>query len=110
MIGPRGSLTTRRITAYWGVLAAAALTTLVAATVAAALAVFAAQALPLAARHDLAVAPGTSLAISGPASRDQITADGAQLRRLIGTALPRVPLRFYQATWSDPLGLVPGES
>jgi FtsX-like permease family len=108
VIGPRGSLTTRRITAYWGVLAAAALTTLVAATVAAALGVFAAQALPLAARHDLAVAPGTSLAISGPASRDQITEDGTQLRRLIGTALPRVPLRFYQATWSDPLGLVPG--
>jgi FtsX-like permease family protein len=109
VISPRGSLTTRRVTAYWGVLAAAALTTLVAATVAAALAVFAAQALPLAARHDLAVAPGTSLAISGPASRDQIAADGTQLRQLIGTALPGVPLRFYQATWSDPLGLVPGE-
>jgi hypothetical protein len=108
VIGPRGSLATRRITAYWGVLAAAALTTLVAATVAAALGVFAAQALPLAARHDLAVAPGTSLAISGPASRDQITEDGTQLRRLIAAALPRVPLRFYQATWSDPLGLVPG--
>jgi FtsX-like permease family len=108
VISPRGSLTTRRVTAYWGVLAAAALTALVAATVAAALAVFAAQALPLAARHDLAVAPGTSLAISGPASRDQIAADGTQLRQLIGAALPGVPLRFYQASWSDPLGLVPG--
>jgi hypothetical protein len=108
VISPRGPLTTRRVTAYWGVLAAAALTTLVAATVAAALAVFAAQALPLAARHDLAVARGTSLAISGPASRDQVTTDGAQLRQLIGGALPGVPLRFYQAAWSDPLGLVSG--
>jgi ABC-type antimicrobial peptide transport system permease subunit len=98
----------RRVTAYWGVLAAAALATLVAATVAAALAVFAAQALPLAARHDLAVAQGTSLAISGPASRDQVTADGTQLRQLIGAALPGVPLRFYQGAWSDPLGLVSG--
>jgi hypothetical protein len=108
VISPRGSLTTRRVTAYRGVLAAAALTTLVAATVAAALAVFAMQALPLAARHDLAAAPGTALAVSGPASRDQVTIDGTQLRQLIGAALPGVPLRFYQGAWSDPLGLVPG--
>jgi ABC-type antimicrobial peptide transport system permease subunit len=102
-------VTTRRITAYCGVLAAAALTTLVAATVAAALAVFAAQALPLAARHDLAVAQDTSLAISGPASRDEVGQDGARLRAMIATALPGIPLSFYQAAWSDPLGLVPGE-
>jgi ABC-type antimicrobial peptide transport system permease subunit len=101
-------VTTRRITAYWGVLAAAALTTLVAATVAAALAVFAAQALPLAARHDLAVAQDTSLAMSGPASRDEVSPDGARLRAMIATALPGIPLSFYQAAWSDQLGLVPG--
>ncbi|HEX4832062.1 MAG TPA: FtsX-like permease family protein, partial [Trebonia sp.] len=96
------------MTAYPGVLAAAALTTLVAGCVAAALAVFGGQALPLAAGHDLTTAPGTSLAASGPASADQLTADGQQLRRLIAAALPGTPLGFYQAQWSDPLGLVPG--
>ena len=48
MISPRGPMATRRMTAHWVVLAAAALTTLVAAAVAATLAVFAGQALPLA--------------------------------------------------------------
>ena len=47
------------MTAYWGVLTAAALTTLVVAAVAAAIAVFMGQALPLAVQHDLATAPGT---------------------------------------------------
>ena len=97
----------RRMTAYWGVLGAAALTTLAAATVAAALAVFGGQALPISARHDLTTAPGTSVAVFGPASLSQLTADGQQLRQSIGAALPGTPLTFYQAEWSDPLGLVP---
>src|SRR5215469_15662801 len=96
------------MTAYWGVLGAAALTTLVAATVAAALAVFGGQGLPTAARHDLTTAQGTSLAISGPASAAQLAPDGQQLRQSISAALPGTPLGFYQAEWSDPLGLVSG--
>jgi hypothetical protein len=95
--------------AYWGVLGAAALTTLVAATIAAALAVFGGQALPIAAQHDLTTAQGTSLAVSGPASSlGQLATDGQQLRQAITAALPGTPLSFYQGEWSDPLGLVPG--
>src|ERR1700684_3493821 len=61
----RGPLAVRRMTAHWVVLAAAALTTLVAAAVGAALAAFAGQALPQAVRHDLVVAPGTSVVAAG---------------------------------------------
>src|SRR5581483_9028017 len=95
------------MSAYRGVLGAVALTTLVAAAVGAALAVFAGQALPIAARHDLAVAPGTTVTAAGPASQSQLASDGQQLRQSIGAAVG-VPLSFYQAAWSDPLGLVPG--
>ena len=57
-MNPRGPLSMRRMSAHWVVLAAAALTTLVAAAVGAALAAFAGQALPQAVRHDLVIAPG----------------------------------------------------
>ena len=67
--------------AYWGVLAAAALTTLVAAAVAAAIAVFMGQALPLAVQHDLSTAPGTAMSVTalvnGPS---QAASGGATLR------------------------------
>lgn len=94
--------------AHWVVLAAAALTTLVAAALATALAVFAGQALPLAVRHDLAAASGTSLTLSGPVGPDQSAPDNAALGGVIRSALHRVPFSFYQADWSDPLGLVAG--
>ena len=64
-MNPRGPLSLRRMSAHWVVLAAAALTALVAAAVAAALAVFAFEALPQAVRHDLVVAQGTSMDVSG---------------------------------------------
>ena len=64
-MNPRGPLSLRRMSAHWVVLAAAALTTLVAAAVGAALAAFAGQALPQAVRHDLVVAPGTSMVVAG---------------------------------------------
>ena len=67
--------------AYWVVLAAAALTTLVAAALATALAVFAGQALPLALRHDLANSSGTSLTLSGPVGPGQSAPDNAALAR-----------------------------
>ena len=96
------------MTAHWVVLAAAALTTLVAAAVGAALAAFAGQALPQAVRHDLSVAPGTSLAATGAVGSAQYRPVTAALKSAIGEALPGVPFGFWQASWSDPLGFVPG--
>jgi hypothetical protein len=109
VINPRGTLSTRRMTAHWVVLAAAALTTLVAAAVAAALAVFAGQALPLAVRHDLSVASGTAISVSGPVASGQTSASSQGLRTAIGHALHGVPFSFDAASWSDPLSLVPGK-
>jgi FtsX-like permease family len=107
-MAPPRSLVARRVGAYWVVLTAAALTTLVAAALAAALAVFAGQALPLALRHDLAAAPGTSLTLSGTVGPHQTAQDNAALGGVIRSALHGVPFSFYQADWSDPLGLVAG--
>ena len=109
MISPRGPLATRRMTAHWIVLAAAALTTLVTAAVAAALTVFTGQALPPAVRHDLAAAPGTPLSITALVSGPSQAARGsAALRSRLAAAMPGVPFSFQEAFWSDPLGLVPG--
>jgi FtsX-like permease family len=107
-MAPPRSLTARRMGAYWVVLTAAALTTLVAAALATALAVFAGQALPLALRHDLAAAPGTSLILSGAVGPHQAAPDNAALAGVIRSTLHQVPFSFYQADWSDPLGLVAG--
>jgi ABC-type antimicrobial peptide transport system permease subunit len=95
--------------AHWVVVAAAALTILVAATVAAALTVFAGQALPQAVRHDLAIAPGTALSISTLVSdKGQAATGSAALRSQIAAAMPGIPFSLDSAFWSDPLGLVPG--
>src|SRR5215470_14111967 len=96
------------MTAHWVVIAAAVLTTLVAAAVGAALAAFAGQALPHAARHDLSVAAGTSLTIQGPVTGGQAGPAARELHEAIGAALPGVPFGFWSASWSNPLGLVPG--
>jgi hypothetical protein len=106
--GVRGPLTVRRLTAHWAVLAAAALTTLVAAAVGAALAAFAGQALPQAVRHDLVVAPGTSLAAAGKFVSGSPAQTSAALRSSIATALDGVPFGFWAAIRSDPLGFVAG--
>ncbi len=108
MIQPRGNLSARRVTAHWVVLAAATLTTLVAAAVGAGLAVFTGQALPLAVRHDLSVAPGTALAIAGPIDNGQPAATTSSLHTAVLQSLGKVPFGFWSATWSDPLDLVPG--
>ena len=108
VINPRGTLSTRRMTAHWVVLAAATLTTLVAAATVAALALFADQALPLAVRHNLSVAPGTALTIAGPVSNDATAATASTLRKAIGQSLGGVRFGFWSGTWSDPLDLVPG--
>jgi ABC-type antimicrobial peptide transport system permease subunit len=97
------------MTAHWTVLAAAALTALVAATVAAALTVFAGQALPQAVKHDLVIAPGTALSVTTLVSDPSQAAEGsAALRSRIAAAMPGIPFSFNQALWSDPLGLVAG--
>ncbi len=109
VFSPRGPMAARRMTAYWGVLAAAALTTLVAAAVAAAVAVFMGQALPLAVQHDLSTAPGTDMSVSALVNdTSQASSGGATLRSKIAAAMPGVPFTFQSASWSDPLELVPG--
>ena len=109
VFSPRGPMAARRMTAYWGVLAAAALTTLVTAAVAAAVAVFVGQALPLAVQHDLSTAPGTDMSVTALVnSRSQASSGGATLRSQIAAAMPGVPFSFQSASWSDPLELVPG--
>jgi hypothetical protein len=96
------------MTAHWVVLAAAALTTLVAAAVGAALAAFAGQALPQAVRHDLVVAPGTTLAAAGSFGSGNPAQTSAALRSSIAAGLGGVPFSFWQGTWSDPLGFLAG--
>jgi FtsX-like permease family protein len=104
----RGPLAVRRMSAHWVVLAAAALTTLVAAAVGAALAAFAGQALPQAVRHDLVVAPGTTLAAAGSFGSGNPAQTSAALRSSIAAGLGGVPFSFWQGTWSDPLGFLAG--
>jgi hypothetical protein len=96
------------MTAHWVVLAAAALTTLVAATVGAAFAAFAGQSLPQAVRHDLVVAPGTTLAAAGSFASGNPAPTTAALRSSIAAGLGGVSFSFWQGTWSDPLGFVAG--
>ena len=96
------------MTAHWVVLAAAALTTLVAAIAGAALAVFAGQGLPQAVRHELTTAHGTSLTANGPVTGAAVAPVTAALGTAIRTALPGIPFGYWQASWSDPLGFAPG--
>jgi len=104
----RGPLAVRRMAAHWVVLAAAALTALAAAAVGAALAAFAGQALPQAVRHDLIVAPGTSLAAKGSFASGNPAQTTAALRSSIGAGLGGVSFSFWQGIWSDPLDFVAG--
>jgi hypothetical protein len=107
-MNPRGPLSTRRMSAHWVVLAAAALTTLVAAAVGAALAAFAGQALPQAVRHDLVIASGTSMEVSGTFAGGSPAQTSAALHSTIAGTLDGVPFAFWQAIWSDPLGFEAG--
>jgi FtsX-like permease family protein len=107
-MSPRGPLSVRRMSAHWVVLAAAALTTLVAAAVGAALAVFAGQALPQAVKHDLVIAPGTAMVVSGTFAGGTPAQTSAALRSTIAGTLDDVPFGFWQGIWSDPLGFEAG--
>ena len=107
-MNPRGPLSTRRMSAHWVVLAAAALTTLVAAAVGAALAVFAGQALPQAVKHDLVAAPGTAMIVTGTFAGGNPAQTSAALHSSIANTLEGVPFGFWQGIWSDPLGFEAG--
>src|SRR5580658_1505505 len=93
----RGTFTLPRLNAHRAVLAAAALTTLVAASLATTLVVFSGQALPRSVRQGLVAASGTPMVIDGPVT----SADAAGYTG----ALEGTPSAFYHAYWSDPLGL-----
>src|ERR1700727_3125667 len=108
MTSLRGPLAVRRMAAHWVVLAAAALTTLVAATVGAAFAAFAGQVLPQAVRHDLVVAPGTTLAAAGSFASDNPAQTSAALRSSIAAGLDGVSFSFWQGIWSNPLDFQAG--
>src|ERR1700689_3190154 len=96
------------MTAYWVVLAAAALTTLLAATVGAAFAAFAGQAIPQAVRHDLVFAPGTTLAAAGSFGSANPAQTSAALRSSIAAGLGGVSFSFWQGIWSNPLDFQAG--
>ncbi len=104
----RGSLTLPRMKAHRLVIIAAALTIVVAAALASALATFSGQALPRAVRHNLSVAGGTALVISGQVDASQAAQYTSTLPGQIRTALGGTPFSFYHAYRSDPLGLVSG--
>ena len=88
------------------VLAAVALTTLVAAALATTLVVFSDQALPRTVRQRLTAAAGTSMIIvAGPITNTNAAGYTAALRTDMTAALTGAPSVFYHAYWSDPLGL-----
>src|ERR1700733_2285442 len=104
VMSPRGPLSARRMSAHWVVLAAAALTTLVAAAVGAALAVFAGQALPQAVKHDLVAAPGTAMVVTGTFAGGTPAQTSAALRSSIANTIDGVPFGFRQRRGGAPRG------
>ena len=77
----RGTFTLPRLNAHRAVLAAAALTTLVAAALATTLVVFSGQALPRSVRQGLAEASGTPMIIDGPVTSSDAAGYTAALHR-----------------------------
>ena len=101
----RGTFTLPRLNAHRAVLAAAALTTLVAAALATTLVVFSGQALPRSVRQGLVAASGTPMIIDGPVTSADAAGYTAALHTDLSGALEGTPSAFYHAYWSDPLGL-----
>ena len=101
----RGTFTLPRLNAHRAVLAAAALTTLVAASLATTLVVFSGQALPRSVRQGLVAASGTPMVIDGPVTSADAAGYTAALHTDLTGALEGTPSAFYHAYWSDPLGL-----
>lgn len=86
-------------------LAAAGVAALVCVTLAVALVVFAGQAVPQAARRELATAPNTSVLVSGPLAGNPPAGETAAVRAAMRSAFGRVPFAFYAALWPDPMPL-----
>ena len=101
----RGTLTLPRLNAHRVVLAAAALTTLVAAALATTLVVFSGQALPRSVHQRLTAAPGTSMVITGSVTDANAAGYTAALHTDLTAALAGTPSAFYRAYWSDPMDL-----
>ena len=101
----RGTFTLPRLNAHRAVLAAAALTTLVAAALATTLVVFSGQALPRSVRQGVTAASGTSMIINGSVTSADAAGYTAALHTDLTGALEGAPSAFYHAYWSDPLGL-----
>ncbi|MGH3254806.1 MAG: FtsX-like permease family protein [Streptosporangiaceae bacterium] len=101
----RGTFTLPRLNAHRAVLAAAALTTLVAAALATTLVVFSGQALPRSVRQGLIAASGTPMVIDGPITSEDAAGYTAALHTDVTRALEGAPSAFHYAYYSDPLGL-----
>jgi hypothetical protein len=101
----RGTFTLPRLNAHRVVLAAAALTTLVAAALATTLVVLSGQALPRAVYQHLTAASGMAVIVAGPITNIDAAGYSAAVRADMTAALAGAPSVFYQAYWSDPLGL-----
>jgi hypothetical protein len=104
----RGSLALPRMGAHRLVIAAAALTVAVAAALATTLATLGSQTLPVAVRHDLATASGTSLVITGSVDSGQAARYTSLLPSQVRPALDGAAFGFYRADWSDPFEFVAG--
>src|SRR6516164_6376232 len=101
----RGTITLPRLNAYRVVLAAAALTTLIATALATTLVVFSDQTLPRAVHQRLTAASGTSMVVTGPVTDTDAAGYTSALRTDMAVTLAGAPSAFYHAYWSDPLGL-----
>lgn len=101
------SVTLPRMNAHRMVVAAAALTTLVAAMLASALAVLGGQALPRAAHDDLTAA-NTTLLINGPLTSAQDAQYRTLLPKQLAAALHGMPFRLSHGVWSDAFGFTGG--
>ena len=99
----RGTFTLSRLNAHRVVLAAAALTTLVAAALATTLLVFSGQALPRSVHQRLTTAPGTLMTVTGPVTSAEAADYTAALHDDMTATLAGAPSVFYHAYWSDPL-------
>ena len=105
MRGPHASFLIRRVIASRLLLGSVVLTVLVTTLLITALAMFEAQALPQAVRHQLERSPGVSVAISGAVNAATERADDRAVRHSMRAAFGTIPFQLDAGTWSDPLGL-----
>ena len=98
-----GSFTARRMRSAWPLVPCLAVTVLVYFALVSALVSFCTDALPATVNSELAGSGAMWVAVNGNASGRPGAAAAALAARLT-TAFGAVPIRSYQATWSDDLG------